>query len=68
MTDIIDKGDKVMVQTKIEITEAKRKKIEALFRQGKTAAMICHSAGMTAVAQLLDDLANVAREYLKEMK
>lgn len=57
-----------MVQAKIEIAEAEREKIGELIQNAKIGAQVCRSAYMGITARLLDDLADVAEKYLKELK
>lgn len=57
-----------MTQTKTEITEARRKKIEELIRTARRIANVSRSHGIESSARLLDDLADVAEEYLKGLR
>ncbi len=51
-----------------ELTEARREEIEELIRAAKTHTKNLRLVGLTDHAQLLDDLAAVAEEYLEEVK
>ena len=54
--------------TKIEITEARRKKIETLIKAARRMANVSRSSCNVSAARLLEGLADVAVEYVRGMK
>ena len=55
-----------MASTKSDIIEARRKKIRVLIEDARAVAGTCRATFMEETARLLDDLANITEEYLKE--
>ena len=54
----------------IAVERARRKKIRELIREARGLARVCrsHTVSQMSPARLLDDLADVAEKYLKDMK